>query len=125
MHTEDDTRSGMLSTGAPPGWQGAETPGFGRAASGAVELPFSRREAIARRFGTEDALLVAEVALRTRHADAFGWSATQWPAVLADLFRLNATVRSDSAASAAARVDVDWRAMEALARFLEVHPSSS
>ena len=114
-------RTPMMPTGAPPGWQGAETPGFARAASGAVELPFSHRAAIALRFGTEDGLRMAEVALRTRHADAFGWSATQWPAVLADLHWLHAMVRWDSAASAA-RIEIDWRALEALARYLEAPP---
>ena len=63
------------STGAPPGLQGAETPGFARAASGAVELSFSRRDAIVRRFGTENAVLEAEGALRTGDADSLGWSA--------------------------------------------------
>ena len=38
-------RPPVLSTGAPPEWQGAGTPGFDRAASGAVDLPFSHREA--------------------------------------------------------------------------------
>ena len=113
----------VMSTDAPPGWQGAATPGFGRAASGAVELPFSHREAIALQFGTEDALLAAEVALRTRHADAFGWSATQWPEVLADLHWIHTVVRWDSATSAAT-FDVHWRAMEALADFLQLpHPA--
>ena len=40
MHTP------VMSTGAPPGWQGAETPGFARADSGAVELPYSQRAAM-------------------------------------------------------------------------------
>ena len=57
-------RTPVMSTGAPPGWQGAETHGFARAASGAVELPFSRREEIAIRFGTEDALLDAELTVQ-------------------------------------------------------------
>ena len=109
----------VMSAGAPPGWQGAETPGFARAASGAVELPFSHRAAIALQFGTEDALRMAEVALRTRHADPFGWSATQWPVVLADLHWLHAVARWDSAAYAAG-LNVDWLALEALARFLQV-----
>ena len=110
-----------MSAGAPPGWQGAATPGFARAASGAVELPFSHRAAIALQLGTEDALRMAEVALRTRHADAFGWSATQWPAVLADLHWIHAVARWDSAAYAAG-FDVDWLALEALARFLQLPP---
>ena len=117
-------RTAVMSTGAPPGWQGAGTPGFARAASGAGELPFSQREAIARRFGTEDALLEAELALQTGGAGALGWSATRWRPVLADLQRLHdAIVQSDSAA-AAAMIDVDWSAIEALARILEVPPPS-
>ena len=117
-------RTPVMSTSAPPGWQGAETPGFARAASGAVELPFSRHEAIARRFGTEDALFEAQYALQNGGADALGWSDMQWLGVLADLHWLHANFQSGSAA-AAARVDVDWSAIEALARFLEVLPPLS
>ena len=110
-------RTPVLSAGAPPGWPGAETPGFAQAASGAVELPFSRRQEIAHRFGTEDALLDAEVTLRTGGADPFGSSATR-RAVLDDLYRIGAIVQSDSTATAA-RVDVDWRAIEALMPVLD------
>ena len=113
----------VMSTGAPPGWQGAETPGFARAAAGAVELPFSRREAIVRRFGTEDALLEAEVALRAGDADELGWSATRRREVLADIHRLNAIVQLDPAA-AATMVDVDWSAIEALGFILDAVPHS-
>ena len=116
-------RTPVPSTGAPPGWRSTETPGFARAASGAVELPFSQREEIAHRFSTEDALLEAELALQTGGARALGWSATRWRRVRADLFRLNTILQSDSAA-AAARIDVDWSAIEALARILEVPPPS-
>ena len=92
--------------------------------SGAVELPFSRRREIVHRVRADDALLEAEVTLRTGGADAFGWSATRRRAVLDDLYRLHdAIVRSDSAA-AAARVDIDWRAIEALARILDDPPPS-
>ena len=108
----------MLSTGATPRWHGAETPGFARAASGAVELPFSRRETTAHRLRTGDALLEAELALRAGGANAFGWSATRWRAALADIGRLNAIVKSDSVA-AAARADVHWRKIGALARMLD------
>ena len=111
----------VMSTDAPPGWQGAETPGFARAAWGAVELPFSHRAAIALQFGTEDALRMAKVALRTRHAEALGGFAPQWPAVLAEVHWLHAMVRWDSAASAAG-LNVDWLALEALARFLQLPP---
>ena len=114
-------RTPVRSAGSPPGWQGAETLGFARATSGAVEVPFPRREEIARRFGTEDALFEAQYALQTGDSDALGWSAVQWPGVLADLHWLRANFRSGSAA-AAARVDIDWSALEALARFLEVRP---
>ena len=122
VHTEA-IRTPLMPTGAPPGRQRAETTGFVRAASGVVELPFSRREAIALRFSTEDALREAEHALRTVDDDVFGWSATRWPEVFADLLRLNATVRSDSAAAAASvDVDVDWSAIETLVRILDVPP---
>ena len=79
-HTEA-MRTAVMSAGAPPGWQGAETHGFARAASGDFELPFSQREGIAHRFGTEDALIEAERTLQTggagrarlvRHAVARG-----------------------------------------------------
>ena len=114
----------MLSTGATPRWQGAETPGFARAASGAVELPFSRRETTAHRLRTGDALLEAELALRAGGANAFGWSATRWRAVLVDLYRLNhATVQPNSTADAA-MVDVDRRALEALMPILDDPPPS-
>ena len=116
-------RTPAPSTGAPPGWQGAETPGFARAASGAGELPFLYRQRIAHRFRTDDALIEAEYALQTGSADALGWSNTRWREVLHDLYWLNAIVRSDSAA-AAAMVDVDWRAIEALVRMLDVLPPS-
>ena len=64
---------------------------------------------------------MAEVALRTRHADAFGGSATQRTKVLADLHWIHAVVRWDSAASAAG-IDADWRTLEALAGFLGAPP---
>ena len=112
------------STGSPPGWQGAGTPGFARAASGAVELPFLRREEIAHRFSTEDALLEAELALQTGGAGALGWSARQWRLVLADLKRLHDAIVQWDSAAAAAVVDVDWSAIEALAHILEVPPPS-
>ena len=113
----------MLSTGATPRWQGAETPGFARAASGAVELPFSRRETTAHRLRTGDALLEAELALRAGGANAFGWSTTRWRAVLADLYRINAIAEVGAAADAA-RLDLDWSAIEALARILDFPPPS-
>ena len=116
-------RPPVLSAGTPPGWQGAGTPGFGRAALGAVELPFSRREAIALRFGTEDALLDAEPTVQLGGADALGWSARRWRTVLDDLSRLNAIARVDPTA-AAAIADVDWRAIEALGRILDDPPPS-
>ena len=116
-------RTPVLSAGAPPGWQGAETPGFARAGSGDVELPFSRRGAIVHRFRTEDALLEAELALQTGSAEALGWPATRWRAVRADLYRLNAIVQADSAA-AAAMLDIDWSAIEALGLILDALPHS-
>ena len=112
-------RTPVLSTGVPPGWHGAGTPGFSRAASGAVELPFWRREEIAIRLGTEDALLEAEVALRTGAADALGWSATQRLAVRNDIYRLHDAIVRWNPAGAAAMVDVDWSTIEALVRILD------
>ena len=122
VHTEA-MRTPVLPTGAPPGRQGAETPGFARAASDAVELPFSHREAIVLRFSTEDALLDAELTVQLGGADALGWSATRWRPVLADLSRLNAIARVDLAA-AAAMADIDWRAIETLGRILDGPPPS-
>ena len=113
-------RTAVMSAGAPPGGQRAETPGFARAASGTVELPFSHRVAIARRFSTDGALFDAELTVLLRGADALGWSETQEQTVLDDLRRLHdAIVQSDSAAAV---VDVDWNAIEALARILEAPP---
>ena len=116
-------RTPVPSTGAPPGWPGAETPGFARAASGAVELPFSHREAIALRFSTEDALLDAELTVQLGGADALDWSATRWRTVLDDLSRLNAIAQVDPT-GAAAVADVDWPALEALGRILDDPPPS-
>ena len=112
----------VLSAGAPPGWQRAETSGFARAASGAVELPFSHREAIALRFSTEDALLDAELTVQLGGADALGWSATRWRTVLDDLSRLNAIAQVDPT-GAAAVADVDWPAPKALGRHSRRPPS--
>ena len=116
-------RTPVMSTGAPPRWLGAETPGFARAASGDVELPFWRREEIAIRFGTEDALLDAELTVQLGGADAIGWSVGRWREVLNDIDGLNAIVQSDSAAAAAGS-DVDWRAIEELMRILDDPPPS-
>ena len=107
----------VMSTGAPPGWQGAETPGFGRAASGAVELPFSRREAIARWFRLECSLHDAELALQTGSADKLDRSDARVLAVLDDLYRLNGIGRWYSTATAT-MVDVDWHAIDALMSIL-------
>ena len=116
-------RAPVLSTGAPPGWQGAETPGFGRLATGSVELPFSQREAIVHRFRFEDAVLDAELTLRIGGDEALGWSGTRWRGVLDDLFLLHDTAQANPAA-AAAMADIDWSALETLARFLNA-PSPS
>ena len=112
------------STGSPPGWQGAGTPGFSRAASGAVELPFWRREEIAHKFRDENAVLEAELALQTGGAGTLGWSATQWRPVRDDLYRLHHAIVQSNSAAAAAMVDVDWSAIEALVRILDVPPPS-
>ena len=120
MHAET-IRTPVLSAGAPPGWQGAVTHSFVRAASGAVELPFSRREAIAR--------LDANLTLRTGGAGAFGWSAARWRAVLDDLYRINTIARSITPATAhidwsSMTADIDWSAIETLMRTLHASPPS-
>ena len=114
-------RTPVLSTGALPGRQGAETSGFSRAASDAVEFPFSRRKAIAGRFRTDHALLEAETALQNGDAGAaLGWIAARRHEVLDDIRQLNAIARLDSAAAAVeGEVDVDWSAIEALASILD------
>ena len=116
-------RTPVMSTGAPPRSQGAGTPGFSRAASGAVELPFSRREEIALRFGTEDALHDAELTVQLGGADALGWSVGRRRDVLDDLGWINTIAQLDSAAAAAGS-EVDWRAIEALIRILDDPPPS-
>ena len=116
-------RTPVLPTGAPPGRQGTETPGFARAASGTVELPFLHRQRIAHRFRTDDALIAAEHAHQTGSTDPLGWSATRWREVLDDIYWLNAAAQAQPAA-AAARLDVDWRAIEALVRILDASPLS-
>ena len=117
-------RTPVMSTGAPPGWQGAEMPGFARAASGSVELPFSRREEIARRFRTEDAVLEAELALQTGGANALGWSITRWRPVLEDLRRLYDAAKESGSETAATMVGIDWSAIDALLSILHVPPTS-
>ena len=117
-------RTPVMSTGAPPGWQGAEMPGFARAASGAVELPFSRREEIARRFRNEDAVLEVELTLQTDGADALGWSATRWRPVLEDLRRLYDAAKESGSETAATMVGIDWSAIDALLSILHVPPPS-
>ena len=111
-----DTHSGDINRRTA---EGAETPGFARAAWGAIEVPFSHREAIALRFRADDAVLAAELVLQTGGGEALGWSATRWRPVLADIERLHrAIVRSNSTA-AATRIDVDWRAIATLMRILD------
>ena len=117
-------RTPVMSTGAPPGWQGAEMPGFARAASGAVELPFSRREEIAIRFRTADAVLDAVHALQTGGADTLGWSATRWRPMLEDLHRLYDATKESGPEAAATLVGIEWSAIEALARILDAPPPS-
>ena len=73
--------------------------------------------------GTEDAWIEAVHALHTGGADALGWSHMRWLEVLHDLYLLNAIVQSDSPA-AAATLDVDWSAIEALVSILDVPPPS-
>ena len=114
-------RPPVLSAGTPPGWQGAGTPGFGRAASGAVETPFKRRLAITERFSSEHALRRAEFVLENDDADALRWSDARVWAVRDDLYLLNAFdywhARCD-----AAGIDIDWSAIEALTHVLDAPP---
>ena len=119
VYTETMRPPVLAAAGPPPGWQAVETPGFARAASGAVELPFSHREAIARRFSTNAGLLQAEVTLQSRGAGALGWPDMLRHNVLGDIYRLNDTAEVDLAA-AVDMADIDWRAIEALARILHV-----
>ena len=116
-------RTAVMSTGAPPGRQGAETPGFARAASGAVELPFSERKRIACLFSFEDSVFTAERALLLGRAETHDWPAMRVLAVLDDLYRLNAIVRWDSVADAA-MAHVDWRAIEVLFHIIVAPPPS-
>ena len=114
-------RTPVPSAGAPPGWQDAATPGFVRAAAGAVEFPFPHREAIAR--------LDANLTLRTGGAGALGWSATRWRAVLDDLYRINAIARSITPATAHIDwspmiAELDWSSIETLMRILHAPPPS-
>ena len=99
------------------------TPGFGRGASGADELPLLRRIAIAEQFGSEAALRHAEFVLHGDGADWLGWSGARVWAVLADLYRLNATVYWHFA-TIAASVDIDWNSIDALGRILDDPPPS-
>ena len=123
VYTETMRPPVLAAAGPPPGWQAVETPGFARAASGAVELPFSHREAIARRFSTDAGLLQAEVTLRSPGAGALAWSDMQRRKVLGDIYRLSDTAEVDLAA-AVAMTDIDWHAIEVLARILHVLPPS-
>ena len=116
-------RRPVMSIGPPPGWRRAETPGFGRGASGAVELPFSRRMAIAEWFSSEHELRRAEFLLENDADDELGWSGAQVRAVLADLYRLNAFDYWYSVGDAA-MIDVDWSAIEALIDVLDAPPPS-
>ena len=102
-----------------PGRAGAGAgPGFDRAAVGAVELPFSRREGIAVRLRTEAALLEAELALRSGGADALRWSATRWRRVLDDLHRLHAVAQLNISA-AAEILDIDWQRIEMMMSYFD------
>ena len=113
----------VMTTGAPPGWQGAEAPGFGRAAPVAFELPRLRRKVIALEFACEYRLRDAVHALRTGRANGLGGSGSRVPDVIADLYRLNAFIFWHTTADAV-MLDVDWSAIDALMRFLDARPPS-
>ena len=134
--TEIDRLLGTLDDASPPAPDPAplplpEAPVHAEAgavapppAAGPWAIPNSRREEIARRFGTEDALLEAKLTVQLGGVDALGWSTTRWRSVLDDLRWLNAIVESDSAATAA-MADVDWFAIDMLVRLLDATPSST
>ena len=110
-------RAAPLLAGAPPRWP----PGFGRATSGADELPFPHRQEIAHRFSTDEALLEANLIVHDGADIELGWPIRRMRTVLNDLYRLNAIALTDPAA-AAALVDIDWSAIDALMRFVEAPP---
>ena len=109
-------RPAAMSADAPPGWRSAETPGFGRAAAGAAELPFlhPHREAIARRFRSARALHDAQRRLEAGLAGELGWTTRRMRDVLADLDRLHRAIVQSNSAAAAAMLDIDWSGIEAL-----------
>ena len=114
-------RTPVMPAGAPPGWQSDETPGFGRAASSAVELPFSRRQEIARWLITDDSILHAEFAIRIGVLN--GWTAARQDRVFGDLISLFLETALMDPAAAAAK-DLDWSGIDALIRILDVHHPS-
>ena len=114
-------RTPVMPAGAPPGWQSDETPGFGRAASSAVELPFSRRQEIARWLITDDSILHAEFAIRIGVLN--GWTAARRERVFGDLLSLFLETALMDPAAAAAK-DLDWSGIDALIRILDVHHPS-
>ena len=103
-----------------PGWLRAETPGFGRRASGAVETPLSRRLEIADRFSSEHELRRAEFVL-DNDDDALRWSDAQVWAVRDDLYLLNA-FEYWFPGYLAASMDIDWSTIETLIHLLDAPP---
>ena len=111
-------RHWKISFGAPPESLDNETLDFAGADSGATRIPLSQRKAIARQLGNEAALFEAQYALLGGGAEALGWSTERGREVLDDVDWLNYMVKSKSVA-VAAMTDVDWDALEALARILD------
>ena len=112
---------------APPGWPAGETPGFARLTSGSGEVPFSRREEIARRFLSGGALSEAELAIhdtRPESLGSLGWPAAQQRAVLNGLSWLQATALASPGSVAGIEV-IDWGALDALMRVLDAPAHSA
>ena len=118
-------RSG-IPVSAPEGWQGNDTPGFGRLASGSGELPLSVRESIVHRLIAGEAISAlprSELIRRYERAIRAGTIASPAPrartaaALLEDLRRLFTAARESPAC--AALEDIDWAAIVLMLRLLD------
>ena len=118
-------RSG-IPVSAPEGWQGDETPGFGRLASGSGELPLSVRESIVHRLIAGEAISAlprSELIRRYERAIRAATIASPAPrartaaALFEDLRRLFTAARESPAC--AALEDIDWAAIVLMLRLLD------